>query len=60
MRQSQDDISQPLAERLRGEVARRDDRRVARRLYRQHVVAGVYRRDEGAVLDDFFPFRPSR
>jgi hypothetical protein len=37
-------------------VARRDDARVARRLYRKQVVNGVYRLDEGAVLDDFFHF----
>src|SRR5918996_1315186 len=39
-----------------GEVARRDDARVARRLYRKQVVDGVYRLDEGALLDDFFHF----
>jgi DDE family transposase len=30
--------------------------RVARRLYRKHVVDGVYQLDEGAVRDDFFHF----
>jgi hypothetical protein len=44
-----------LAERLCWEVARRNDSRVARRLYRKQEVDGVYRLDEGAVLDDFFP-----
>jgi hypothetical protein len=29
---------------------------VARRLYRKQVVDGVYRRDEGALLDDCFHF----
>jgi hypothetical protein len=29
---------------------------VARRLYCKQVVDGVYRLDEGAVLDDFFHF----
>jgi hypothetical protein len=38
------------------EVARRDDARVARRLDRKQVVDGVYRLDEGALLDDFFHF----
>jgi Transposase DDE domain len=38
------------------EVARRDDTRIARRLYRKQLVDGVYRLDEGAVLDDFFHF----
>src|SRR2546430_385691 len=54
MRQIKDELTQNLAERLCWEVARRDDTRVARRLYRQQEVDGVYRLDEGAVLDDFF------
>ena len=41
MRQPQDEITQNLAERMYWEVARRDDARVARRLYRQQVVDGV-------------------
>jgi hypothetical protein len=49
-----------LAERLCWQVARRDDTRVARRLYRQQEVNGVYRLDEGAVLDDFFHFLQAR
>src|SRR5919201_4697379 len=56
MRPTQDEMTQNLAERLWWEVARRDDSRVARRLYRQPLVDGVYRRDEGALLDDFFHF----
>jgi hypothetical protein len=56
MRQTHDEITQNLAERLCWEVARRDDARVARRLYRKQEVDGVYRLDEGAVLDDFFHF----
>lgn len=47
-------ITQNLAERLCWQAARRDDSRVARRLYRKQVVDGVYRLDEGALLDDFF------
>lgn len=43
-----------LAERLCWQAARRDEARVARRLYRQQVVDGVYRLDEGALLDDCF------
>jgi hypothetical protein len=50
------EITQNLAERLCGEVARRDDFRVARRLYRKPLVDGVYRLDEGALLDDFLHF----
>jgi len=56
MRQTQDEITQNLAERMCWEVARRDDARVARRLYRKQVVDGVYRLDAGALLDDFFHF----
>jgi DDE family transposase len=56
MQQTKDEITQNLAERLCWEVARRDDTRIARRLYRKQLVDGVYRLDEGAVLDDFFHF----
>ena len=56
MRQIKDELPQNLAERLCWDVARRDDTRVARRLYRQQEVDRVYRLDEGAVLDDFFRF----
>jgi hypothetical protein len=56
MAQTREAMTQNLAERLCWQVARRDDARVARRLYRKQVVDGVYRLDEGAVLDDFFDF----
>jgi hypothetical protein len=56
MGQSREGIIQNLAERLCWQAARRDDRRVARRLYRKQVVDGVYRLDEGALLDKFFHF----
>jgi hypothetical protein len=48
-----------LAERWCWQVARSDDARVARRLYRKQGVDGVYRLDEGALLDDFLPFLPA-
>jgi hypothetical protein len=54
MGQTQEEVAQNLAERLCWQAARRDDSRVARRLYRQQVIDGVYRLDEGALLDDFF------
>ena len=54
MEQTRDEIAQTLAVRLCWQVARRDDVRVARRLYRKQVVDGVCRLDEGALLDDFF------
>jgi hypothetical protein len=56
MDQTREAMAQNLAERWCWPVARRDDIGVARRLYRQHVVDGVYRRDEGALLDDCFHF----
>jgi hypothetical protein len=56
MEQIREAIAQNLAERLCWQAARRDDSRVARRLYRKQVVDGVYRLDEGALLDDFFHF----
>jgi hypothetical protein len=59
MRQTHDEITQNLAERWYWEVGRRDDARVARRLYLQQKVDGVYRLDEGAVLDDLFHFLQS-
>jgi hypothetical protein len=56
MQQTYDEITQNLAERLCWQVARRDEARIARRLDRKQVIDGVYRLDEGAVLDDFFHF----
>jgi hypothetical protein len=56
MGQTRDEIAQNLAERLCWQAARRDDSRVARRLYRKQVVDGVYQLDAGALLDDFFYF----
>ena len=56
MEQTREEIDQNLAERLCWQAARRDDARVARRLYRKQVVDGVYQLDGGAVLDDFLYF----
>ena len=56
MAQTREAIAENLAERWCWQAARRDDSRVARRLYRKQVVDGVYRLDEGALLDDFFHF----
>jgi hypothetical protein len=56
MGQTPDEITQNLAARWCWEVARRDDARVARRLYRTPLVDGVYRLDEGALRDDFWHF----
>jgi hypothetical protein len=54
MEQTREAMAQNLAERLWWQAARRDDSRVARRLSRTQVVEGVYRLDEGALLEDFF------
>jgi hypothetical protein len=56
MAQTREESDQTLAERLCWQAARRDDSRVARRLYRKQVGAGVYQLDAGALLDDFFYF----
>jgi hypothetical protein len=42
MGQTHNEITQNLAERLCWEVARRDDSRVARRLYRKQLVDGGF------------------
>jgi hypothetical protein len=47
MPQTREEISSNLGERLCWQVARRDDTRVARRLYRKELVDGVYPLDTG-------------
>jgi hypothetical protein len=54
MAQTRAAIAQTRAERLCWQAARRDDSRVARRLYRTQVVEGVSQLDEGAWRDDCF------
>jgi hypothetical protein len=54
MRHTTDELAQHVAERWCWEVAHRDDTRVARRVSRHQEVDGVYRLDEGAVLDACF------
>ena len=54
MGQTHTELTENWAERWCGEVARRDEVRIARRLYRKEVVDGVYRLDEGALLEDFW------
>lgn len=56
MKQTREVMAQNLAERWCWQAALRDDARVARRLYRKQVVDGVYRLDEGALLDACFSF----
>ena len=57
MAQRREAITQHLAVRLCGQVARRHDSREARRLDRKPVVDGVDRLDEGAWRDDYFSFQ---
>ena len=54
MEQTREASTTNLAERWCGQVARRDEVRVARRLYRKPLVDGVYPVDAGALLDEFF------
>jgi hypothetical protein len=53
MEQTREASAQQLAERRCWQAARRDDARVAWRLYRQPVVEGVDRLDQGAWLEAF-------
>ena len=53
MEQTREASTTNLAERWCGQVARRDEVRVARRLYRKPLVDGVYPVDAGAVLNEF-------
>jgi hypothetical protein len=58
MKQTREAVAHNLAERWCWQAARRDDARVARRLYRRQVVDGVSRLDKGALLEDCFDFLP--
>jgi hypothetical protein len=49
-------IAENLTELSCWEVARHDDTRVARRLYRKPLLDGVYQLDKGALLDGFLHF----
>jgi len=49
-------LTQTLAARWCGQAARRNERRVARRLYQPQVSAAVYRLDDGAGRDACFHF----
>jgi hypothetical protein len=60
MAQPREAMTQNLAERLCGQVACRDDSRVARRLHHKQVVDGVDHLDEGTWRDDFCSCLPER
>lgn len=54
--QSKEDVTTKLVERLDGRFARRDESRIARRLWKKQTVEAVYSLEEGAILDEFVHF----
>lgn len=54
--QSKDEVKTNLVERLDWRFARRDESRVARRLWKKQAVDAVYSLEEGAILDEFVHF----
>jgi hypothetical protein len=54
MEQTWEAITANLVDRFWWQLARRAEVRVARLLYRQQLVDGVYPEDAGALLDEFF------
>jgi hypothetical protein len=54
--QSKADVTTNLVERLDWRVARRDESRIARRLWKKQAVEAIYSLEEGAVLDEFVHF----
>ena len=54
--QSKEDVTTNLVERLDWRFARRDESRIARRLWKKQAVDAIYSLEEGAVLDEFVHF----
>ena len=54
--QSKEDVTTNLVERLDWRCARRDENRVARRLWKKQAVDAIYSLEEGAILDEFVHF----
>lgn len=54
--QSKEDVTTNLVERLDWRVARRDESRIARRLWKKQAVDAIYSLEEGAILDEFVHF----
>jgi hypothetical protein len=48
---SKEDVTTKLVERLDWRFARRDDRRIARQLWKKRAVNAIYSLEEGAILD---------
>ena len=51
--QSPEDVTTNLVERLDGRFARRDESRIARRLWKKQAVDAISSLEEGAILDEF-------
>ena len=54
--QNKEVITTNLVERLDWRFARRDESRIARRLWKQQPVDAIYSLEEGAILDEFMHF----
>jgi hypothetical protein len=54
--QSKEDVTTNLVERLDWRFARRDESRIARRLWKKQAVDAIYSLEEGAMLDEFVHF----
>jgi hypothetical protein len=54
--QSRTDVTTNLVERLDWRCARRDESRIARRLWQKQAVDAIYSLEEGAILDEFVHF----
>ena len=54
--QSKAEVTTNLVERLDWRFARRDESRIARRLWKKQAVDAIYSLEEGAILDEFVHF----
>jgi hypothetical protein len=54
--QSKADVTTHLVERLDWRCARRDDRRIARQLWKKQAVEAISSWEEGAIVDEFVHF----
>lgn len=54
--QSKEETTTNLVERLDWRFARRDESRIARRLWKKQTVDAIYSLEEGAILDEFVHF----
>ena len=54
--QSKEDVTTHLVERLDWRFARRDESRIARRLWKKQAVDALSSLEEGAIVDECVPF----